>query len=114
LSRQTQRLVICARLRPGNDEAVAELIRAGPPFDPGRAGFARHTVYQANDEVVFVFEGRSVDQLIGQIINNPARIGVVKAWAPLLAGRPRIAREVYHWEAQDTGGRIGSHDTAAS
>jgi hypothetical protein len=98
------RLVVCARLKPGTDERVSDLIAEGPPFDPATAGFARHTVYRAGDEVVFVFEGARIADLLGAIINDPLRSDAIMRWASVVRGRPRIARPVYTWEA-DTGTR---------
>jgi hypothetical protein len=93
------RIVVCARLRPGTDEQVSALIAAGPPFDPGAAGFSRHAVYRAGDEVVFVFEGARVQELLGAILNDPLRLHAITRWASVIQGRPRMAEPVYWWEA---------------
>lgn len=93
------RLVVCARLKPGSDERVSQLLAEGPPFDLAKAGFARHSVYRAGDEVVFVFEGARIADLLGAIIDDPFQSEVVMRWAPVVRGRPRIARPVFNWEA---------------
>src|SRR5438067_1695299 len=44
-----ERLVVTLKLRKGTQEQAAKLIAAGPPFDPGDLGIARHGVYLGND-----------------------------------------------------------------
>lgn len=94
-------LAIIARLKNGTEERAAELIAAGPPFDPEQSGFDRHTVFLSATEVVFVFEGPEVDAHVDDLIENPLRWMVSDAfeeWRPLMEGHPRIARERYFWE----------------
>ena len=99
-----KRLAVTAKLRPGNLDRVSELIKEGPPFDPGAAGFDRHAVYLGNDEVVFVFEAASAEQLVGNVVNDPAISAAFGSWGPLLDGTPTLAQPVYHWERTNGGG----------
>jgi hypothetical protein len=98
-----ERIAITARLRPGSDERARKLLNAGPPFDPARVGFTRHSVFLGNDLVVFVFEGERLAPRLSGLINDPVRAAAFGAWAPLLADRPRLAHEAYHWAASDVG-----------
>jgi nucleotide-binding universal stress UspA family protein len=77
------------------------LLKAGPPFDPARVGFSRHSVFLGPDLVVFVFEGERVRSLLSAVINDPVRAAAFAAWAPLLAERPRLAHETYHWDMKE-------------
>jgi hypothetical protein len=96
-----ERLVVTLRLRKGTQERAAELIAAGPPFDPAELGLARHAVYLGNDLAIFAFEGEDVEERVRVLINDPVRSASFAVWVPLLAGRPALAHEVYYWEADD-------------
>jgi hypothetical protein len=96
-----ERLVVTLRLRKGTHEQAAKLIAAGPPFDPGHLGLARHAVYLGDDLAIFAFEGEDVEERVRVVINDPVRSASFTAWVPLLAGPPSLAHEVYYWEAHD-------------
>jgi len=96
-----ERLVVTLKLRKGTQEQAAKLIAAGPPFDPGDLGIARHGVYLRNDLAIFAFEGEAVEERVRAVIDDPVRSASFAAWVPLLAGRPALAHEVYYWEADD-------------
>jgi hypothetical protein len=66
-----ERLVVTRKLRKGTHERAAELIAAGPPFDPGDLGLARHAVYLGNDLAIFAFEGADVEERVRVVINDP-------------------------------------------
>jgi len=93
-----ERFAIIAQLKPGSNTKAAELIAAGPPFDPGAVGLEAHSVYLAQDSVVFVFEGREAGSVVADIVDDPFRSPVFEAWAPFLDGAPRIARQAYGWQ----------------
>jgi hypothetical protein len=95
-----ERLVVTLKLRKGTQERAAKLIAAGPPFDPGDLGLARHAVYLGDDLVIFAFEGEDVEKRVRVVINDPVRSASFASWVPLLASRPAIAHEVYYWEAE--------------
>lgn len=96
-----QRLVIVARLKKGAEQAAAELVAAGPPFDPAELGFLRHAAYLSATEVIFVFEGQEIEWRVDDLVANsfhwPVQAALEK-WRPLVEGQPRIARERYYWE----------------
>ena len=94
-----ERLVVTLKLRKGTQEPAAKLIAAGPPFEPADLGLARHAVYLGDDLAIFVFEGQDVEERVRGLINDPVRSASFASWMPLLAGRPALAHEVYHWEA---------------
>ena len=91
------RVVIVAPLRPGTYDRAAALIQAGPPFDLRDSGLDEHAVYLSSDEAVFVFEGAEAEFAVHDIVDDPVRSASFSAWAPLLAGRPRLAQEAFAW-----------------
>jgi hypothetical protein len=95
----TERVAVLARLTPGSRERALQLIAEGPPFGLSLAGFQRHSVFLTQDAVIFVFEGRSVEQLVRNVINDPARSSSFSRWAPLLEATPTVAREEFFWES---------------
>jgi len=94
-----QRIVVVAKLKPGSERAAADIVRSGPPYDPAEIGLARHGVYLGGSDVVFVFEGRKVEQQLRDLLNDPAASPAFAVWAPLLEGTPSIAHELFYWEA---------------
>jgi hypothetical protein len=96
-----ERLAIVARLRPGSAERAREILAAGPPYELGEAGFRRHSIYLAGETAVFVFEGAGVEGLVRSIVNDPASAASFSVWGPLLEGTPMLAREEFHWEADE-------------
>jgi hypothetical protein len=94
-----ERVVVLARLKDGSRDRAAELIEAGPPFDPKAHGFVRNAVYLSPSDVVFLFEGPEAGQRLAEIINDAATSAFFTPWAPLLEESPRLAHEAYFWEA---------------
>jgi hypothetical protein len=95
-----EQLATVARLKPGAESQAAELIEKGPPFDPGESGLDRHAVYLSAGEVVFVFEGREVEWIVEELVDEPFRwlaADALEEWRPLVDGEPRIARPAYVW-----------------
>lgn len=94
-----ERLAIVARLRPGSRERAREILAEGAPYELTEAGFRRHSVFLAKDEVVFVFEGSGIEGLVSKLLADPASSGSFSVWGPLLAGTPALAQEEFYWEA---------------
>jgi hypothetical protein len=94
-----QRIVVIAKLKPDSDVAAAEILRAGPPYDPGEIGLVRHGVYLSGSDVVFVFEGPDVERQLSRLLNDPATSAAFAVWAPLLEGTPSAAHELFYWVA---------------
>jgi hypothetical protein len=92
-----QRLAVAATLKPGSAERAAQLLSGKPPFDPRAAGFERHRVFLAEDEVIFVFEGARLERLV-ELLHDADDSRVLGAWSEILDGMPRVAREVYSWD----------------
>jgi hypothetical protein len=98
-----ERIAVIAKLKPNSEKRAAELVEEGPPFDPERLGFERHSVYLSGTHVVFVFEGGRLDQLLHGVVRDPAHIGAFGSWEPLLEGFPVVAREAFSWQREDGG-----------
>jgi hypothetical protein len=96
---EKERVAVVARLRPESRERAAEIIDRGPPYGLGLAGFPRHSIFLAEENVVFVFEGQGIERLVRDVVNDPAHAAGFSAWAPLLEGTPTLAREAFYWES---------------
>jgi hypothetical protein len=97
----TERVAVVARLRPGSRERALEIIAEGAPYDLGAAGFQRHSVFLAEEAVLFVFEGSGIEGLVRALVDDPTRSAAFSMWGPLLDGTPALAREEFHWEADE-------------
>ena len=95
----TDRLAVIARLRPGSRERAIEIVAKGAPYELGEAGFRRHSVFLAEEDVIFLFEGSGIEELVRGLVDDPARSAAFSAWGPLLDGTPALAREEFYWEA---------------
>jgi hypothetical protein len=93
-----ERVAVVARLKPGSREQAGAILAQGAPYGLDRAGFRRHSVFLADETVVFVFEGPGIEGLVRHLVNDPARSGGFGVWAPLLEGTPALAREEFYWE----------------
>jgi hypothetical protein len=92
------RVAVVATLRRGSRERAAEIIARGAPYGFRLAGFRRHSVFLADEAVVFVFEGPDIDGLVADLVNDRASSAGFAVWAPLLQGTPVLAREEFFWE----------------
>jgi hypothetical protein len=102
-----QRIAVIAKLKPGSEKRAADLVESGPPFDPDKLGFERHSVYLSGSHVVFVFEGGRLDQLLHGVVRDPSHIGAFGAWEPLIDGFPIVAREAFTWQRETVGAGWG-------
>jgi hypothetical protein len=96
---ENERLAVVARLLPGSRERAAQILAKGAPYGLALAGFRRHSVFLAEETVVFVFEGRDIEGLVRELVDDPVRSAAFSVWAPLLDGTPRLAREEFYWGA---------------
>jgi nucleotide-binding universal stress UspA family protein len=96
-----ERVAITARLKEGSEARARDLVAAGPPFDPSRAGFAQHNVYLGVGLVVFVFEGDGVARQLSHLVNDRLNSPAFSACAPLLTEQPQLAQEAYHWDTKE-------------
>jgi hypothetical protein len=94
-----ERVAVVAKLLPGSHERGAEILAEGAPYGLALAGFRRHSVFLAEDAVVFVFEGPGIEGLVRDLVNDPTRSAAFSTWGPLLEGTPELAREGFYWEA---------------
>jgi hypothetical protein len=97
-----ERVAVVATLRPGSRERAAEIIAGGAPYGLRLAGFERHSVFLADEAVVFVFEGPDIEGLVGDLVNDRASSAGFAVWAPLLQGTPLLAREEFYWRADQS------------
>jgi hypothetical protein len=95
----TERLAVVARLRPGSGERASQILAGGAPYGLDEAGFERHSVFLAEEAVVFVFEGSGIEGLVRDLVNDPTSSATFSVWGPLLEGTPVLAREEFYWEA---------------
>jgi hypothetical protein len=96
-----ERVAVVATLLPGSRQRAAEIIAKGAPYGLRLAGFRRHSVFLAEETVVFVFEGRGIEGLVRDLVNDPNRSAGFSVWAPLLERTPVLAREEFYWEARE-------------
>jgi hypothetical protein len=92
-----ERVAVIAKLLPGSRERAAEILAKGAPYGLSLAGFRRHSVFLAEEAVVFVFEGPHIEGLVRDLVNDPARSAAFSVWAPLLDGTPVLAQEAFYW-----------------
>ena len=95
------RIAITVKLKEGSEARARDLVAAGPPFDPSRAGLTQHGVFVGPDFAVFVFEGEDVVQRLSLLLNDRLNSASFSRWAPLLAEQPRLAHEAYHWDPKE-------------
>ncbi len=99
-----ERVAIIARLKEGSEQRAVDLVGAGPPFDLADTGIVRHRIYVSPTEVVFVFEGREVEWIVDQLIDEPFHYELHRAleqWREIVDGRPRVARERFGWQLDE-------------
>jgi hypothetical protein len=97
------RLAVVAPIKWGSYRAAKDLIEKGPPFDPGLTPLDRHEVFLTDTEVVFVFEGDAAGEVLEALLDDLSVLREADAWRAHLAGRPRLADELYHWERRRNG-----------
>ena len=102
-SGEEERVAVIATLVPGSRERAAAIIAEGAPYGLRLAGFRRHSVFLAEEAVVFVFEGRGIETLVRGLLNDPSISAAFGVWAPLLRGTPVLAREEFYWQAGRSG-----------
>ncbi len=95
----TERVAVVAKLLPGSRERAVQILAKGAPYGLALAGFRRHSVFLAEEAVVFVFEGPGIEGLVRDLVNDPVRSAAFAVWAPLLEGTPALAKEEFYWEA---------------
>jgi hypothetical protein len=94
-----ERLAVVARLRPGSGERARQILAEGAPYELGESGFRRHSVFLAEETVVFVFEAPGIEGLVRALVDDPTTSTTFSVWGPLLEGTPVLAREEFYWEA---------------
>ena len=93
---------VVAKLLPGSPNRAAEILARGAPYGLALAGFRSHSVFLADEAVIFAFAGPSIERLVRDLVNDRSRSAEFGVWAPLLDGTPVLAREQFYWEAGQT------------
>jgi len=93
-----KRVAVIATLLPGSRERAAQILAKGAPYGLALAGFRRHSVFLAEETVVFVFEGPGIEGFVRDLVDDPVRSAAFSIWAPLLEGTPVLAHEEFYWE----------------
>jgi hypothetical protein len=97
-----ERVAVVAKLLPGSHDRAAEILARGAPYGLALAGFRSHSVFLADEAVIFAFAGPSIERLVRDLVNDRSRSAEFGVWAPLLDGTPVLAREQFYWEAGQT------------
>ena len=97
-------VVVVAPLKDGARETARLLVESGPPFNPEGTSLTRHHVYLTDKEVVFAFQGPDARAAVEGLIGDAGVWKAAVAWRECLAGRPRIAEEVFALDRGETDG----------
>jgi hypothetical protein len=89
-------LVVVLPLRPGARDRAHNLLRHGPPFDPGEAGLERHQAFVSEAEAVFLFEA-DAREAVERLADDASLWEAAAGWTELVAGPPRLAEGAYSW-----------------
>lgn len=98
-SERLEQVAVVVPLKEGALERARTLTAQGPPFDLAEAKLDRHYVFLSEREAVFVFVGPQVGETVRRLLGDPATWGAGAGWAPLIAGRPRLAELGFAWPA---------------
>jgi hypothetical protein len=99
----TDQIAILAEIRPGQRTALEDLLRDGPPFDPGAEGFEHHEVFLGDTDVVFVFEGPSARTQVERLAATRSLLGAFVKLSSLVSA-PRILDQTFEWDRSVTPG----------
>jgi hypothetical protein len=101
------RLAVVAPIKWGSFREAKRLIEKGPPFDPELTQLDRHEVFLTDTEVVFVFEAPGAREALESLFTDVSFWSEAEDWRRHLAGRPRLADDLYHWERAGNGVQSG-------
>jgi hypothetical protein len=96
-SEQPQLVGIIAPLRKRALAEAAALIERGPPFEFAALGVERHDVLLSEREVIFLFEGRQLDETMQRLVRDPSVWQAASGWSRVIAGPPRLAEQRFGW-----------------
>jgi len=98
-SEQPQLVGIVVPLRKRALAEAAALIEQGPPFDLAALGVHRHDVLLSEREVLFLFEGRQLDEAMQRLLRDRSVWQAASGWARVIAGPPRLAAQRFGWHS---------------
>jgi hypothetical protein len=93
-----ERFAVIARLKPDGRDRAIELIAQDQAGQYASTEFERQSIFLAEGEVVFVFEGPDARAKLRSILNDPVRSTPLSHWLPLFDGPLHAAPEAYYWE----------------
>jgi hypothetical protein len=96
-SEQPQLVGIVVPLRKRGLAEATALIEQGPPFDLVALGVERHDVLLSEREVLFLFEGRQLDETMQRLLRERSVWQAASGWAQVIAGPPRLAAQRFGW-----------------
>ena len=68
-----ERVAVVAKLLPGSHDRAAEILARGAPYGLALAGFRSHSVFLADEAVIFAFAGPSIERLVRDLVNDRSR-----------------------------------------
>jgi hypothetical protein len=101
-SEQPQLVGIVVPLRKRALAEAAALIERGPPFDFAALGIGRHEVLLSEREVIFLFEGKQLDETMERLVRDPSVWRAASGWSRVIAGPPRLAERRFGWHSGPT------------
>jgi hypothetical protein len=91
------RIVLVARLKPGERERAEKLLADGvEPIVPDAVD--RWEIFLSGGEVVFLFEGEGARESILATLDDPVTSTALAPWLPLFDGPLHRAYEKRSWE----------------
>jgi hypothetical protein len=91
------RIVLVARLKPGERERAEKLVADGvEPIVPDAVD--RWTIFLSGGEAVFLFEGEGARESVLATLDDPVLSTALAPWLPLFDGPLHRAYETRSWE----------------
>jgi hypothetical protein len=91
------RIVLVARLKPGERERAEKLLADGvEPIVPDAV--ERWAIFLSEGEVVFLFEGEGARESVLATLDDPVLSAALAHWLPLFDGPVHRAYEARSWE----------------
>ena len=95
------RVAVVAPIKWGSYQEAKRLVERGPPFDPELTPLVRHEVFLTDTEIIFIFEGPGASDVMGALLGDMSVWAQADEWRKHLAGRPRLADDLFHWEREN-------------
>jgi len=96
-SEPVEQIAVVVPLKLEAVEAARALIAEGPPFDLADKSLARHEVFIAGEQAIFVFSGTDACESVRRILRDATVWSAADQWESLLSGPPRVAETGFAW-----------------